>query len=256
MRRATQCCARRVAAGTPSRSTLSVLRTARRPLSDGSGGAVRFAEIKEMPEAVRAVERETDVVDGAPLFVEREATRRVVEALERRGEPGRGRRARRGRGLHVPQLRLHDVRQPELPADVRQVRAVPGRAPAAGRVPADGRARRRQVRGAGADRDAGARAGMAQSASSSRARATSATTATTSCRRRTTRAASRSPPGAGKCSRPLGRRTATTSRPSSARTRPRSAGAARRCARSWAPPSTTRSAATRRRRRWPTSSTV
>ena len=84
MRRATQCCARRVAAGTPSRSTLSVLRTARRPLSDGSGGAVRFAEIKEMPEAVRAVERETDVVDGAPLFVEREATRRVVEALERR----------------------------------------------------------------------------------------------------------------------------------------------------------------------------
>ena len=37
-----------------------------------------------MPEAVRAVERETDVVDGAPLFVEREATRRVVEALERR----------------------------------------------------------------------------------------------------------------------------------------------------------------------------
>ena len=83
MRRATQCCAR-VAAGTPSRSTLSVLRTARRPLSDGSGGAVRFAEIKEMPEAVRAVERETDVVDGAPLFVEREATRRVVEALERR----------------------------------------------------------------------------------------------------------------------------------------------------------------------------
>ena len=45
---------------------------------------MRFAEIKEMPEAVRAVERETDVVDGAPLFVEREATRRVVEALERR----------------------------------------------------------------------------------------------------------------------------------------------------------------------------
>ena len=84
MRRAYTQCRARVAAGTPSRSTLSVLRTARRPLSDGSGGAVRFAEIKEMPEAVRAVERETDVVDGAPLFVEREATRRVVEALERR----------------------------------------------------------------------------------------------------------------------------------------------------------------------------
>ena len=73
-----------------------------------------------MPEAVRAVERETDVVDGAPLFVEREGAARRRGSP--RGEPGRGRRARRGRGLHVPQLRLHDVRQPELPADVRQVR--------------------------------------------------------------------------------------------------------------------------------------
>ena len=95
MRRAyTQCCAR-VAAGTPSRSTLSVLRTARRPLSDGSGGAVRFAEIKEMPEAVRAVERETDVVDGAPLFVEREAR----FAARRRGARRRAANPDEGDGL-------------------------------------------------------------------------------------------------------------------------------------------------------------
>lgn len=45
---------------------------------------MRFTEIAALPEAVRAVERETDVVEGAPLFVERDATRRVVEALERR----------------------------------------------------------------------------------------------------------------------------------------------------------------------------
>ena len=94
-----------------------------------------------MPEAVRAVERETDVVDGAPLFVEREAARRVVGALERRAA-----NPDEGDGLDadadfVPQLRLHDVRQPELPADVRKCGRCRDELPPRD-APADGRARR------------------------------------------------------------------------------------------------------------------
>ena len=180
------------------------------------------------------------------------ARRRGARAA--RGEPGRGRRARRGRGLHVPQLRLHDVRQPELPADVRQVRAVPGRAPAAGRLPADGRARRRQVRGAGADRDAArARGWLCLFVARARDVGHHGDYVVPS------------PHHAGRFEEPSrsrevleafreahGSDLATVKCTDAAAER----GAARRCARSWAPPSTTRSAATRRRRRWPTSSTV
>ena len=101
----------------PSRSTLSVLRTARRPLSDGSGGVVRFAEIKEMPEAVRAVERETDVVDGAP------SSSREGDAARRRG--ARAPRRTRTRAtldadadFTCPNCGF-TVLQPELPAHQR-----------------------------------------------------------------------------------------------------------------------------------------
>ena len=93
---------------------LSVLRTARRPLSDGSGGAAALrGDQRNARGRARRRARDGRGRRRAALRRARGDAARRPPSPEARGVRTRATLRRRGRGLHVPQLRLHDVRQPE-----------------------------------------------------------------------------------------------------------------------------------------------